>query len=255
MQVERLEEVVVGTLLHRLDGRIRRLGQGDEDHRDPRVDLADLLVDLQAGLVGQAQVEQNDIGRLGADALEPFGAGAGHFDAVTGSGKRLAHLLGDQDGVIVDEQQVGHGRLRHGMPGEEKTTQSLSGAGSACPAGRDHGSTFQQVTGVRSQYSSNPDDSVTAALQGLRGDGMTNTTHPIDRLQRRRAGPGGFALGPLASLAGAGGHSPAHDVLSGRHDCGVLWRLLARTAGDGLDAPSPRTISSPGNCPPSTSRA
>ena len=84
VQVERLEQVVVGALLHRLDGRVRRLGQGDEDDRDARVDLADLLVDLQAGLVGQAQVEENDIGRLGTDPLEPFGAGAGHLDPVIG---------------------------------------------------------------------------------------------------------------------------------------------------------------------------
>ena len=84
VQVERLEQVVVGALLHRLDGRVRRLGHGDEDDRDARVDLADLLVDLQAGLVGQAQVEENDIGRLGTDALEPFGAGAGHLDPVNG---------------------------------------------------------------------------------------------------------------------------------------------------------------------------
>ena len=66
VQVERLEQVVVGALLHRLDGRVRRLGHGDEDDRDARVDPADLLVDLQPGLVGQAQVEQNDIRRLGA---------------------------------------------------------------------------------------------------------------------------------------------------------------------------------------------
>ncbi len=69
---------------------------------------ADLLVDLQAGLVGQTQVEQNDIGRVGADALEPLGAGAGHFDPVTGGGERLAHLLRDQGRVVIDEQQVGH---------------------------------------------------------------------------------------------------------------------------------------------------
>ena len=70
VQVERLEQVVVGALLHRLDGRVRRLGQGDEDDRDARVDLADLLVDLQPGLVGQAQVEENDIRRPGADPLQ-----------------------------------------------------------------------------------------------------------------------------------------------------------------------------------------
>src|SRR5207245_554994 len=83
-----------------LDGRVRRLGQGDEDDRDPRVDRPDLLVDLQAGLVGQAQVEENDVRGPSADALEPFGAGAGHLDPVTGGGERLAQLLRDHGRVV-----------------------------------------------------------------------------------------------------------------------------------------------------------
>ena len=71
VQVERLEQVVVGPLPHRLDGRVRRLGHGDEDDRDARVDPADLLVDVQAGLVGQAQVEENDVGRHGRTRSRP----------------------------------------------------------------------------------------------------------------------------------------------------------------------------------------
>ena len=55
---------------------------GDEDDRDARVDPADLLEDVQAGLVGQAQVEEDDVGRVGADALEPLRAGAGDLDPV-----------------------------------------------------------------------------------------------------------------------------------------------------------------------------
>src|SRR5262249_9416827 len=40
---------------------------------------------------------------------EPVGAGGGHLDAVAGGGEGLAHLLGDQGRVVVDEQHVGHG--------------------------------------------------------------------------------------------------------------------------------------------------
>ncbi len=109
VRVERLEQVVVGALLHRLDGRVRPLGHGDEDDRDARVDAADLLVDLQAGLVGQAQVEENDVRRPGADPLESFGSGAGHLDPVSRRGERLAYLPRNQGRVIVNEQQVGHG--------------------------------------------------------------------------------------------------------------------------------------------------
>ena len=127
VQVERLEQVIVGALLHRLDGRVRRLGQGDEDDRDAGVDLADLLVDLQSGLVGQAQVEQNNVGRLGPDAFQTSGAGRGNLDAVTGSGKCLTHLLRDQDRVIIDEQHVGHDRLHLGTPGKEKAVGHCGG--------------------------------------------------------------------------------------------------------------------------------
>ena len=106
---ERFEQVVVGAVLHRLDGRVGALDDRDEDHRDPRVEAADLLVDFQAGLVGQAEIEQNHVRRIGADILEPRSPGAGDLDPVSGSGERLAHLLLDQVRVIIDEQQMGHG--------------------------------------------------------------------------------------------------------------------------------------------------
>ena len=79
------------------------LDDGDEDDRDPRVEAADLLVDVEAGLVGQAQVQEDDIRRPGADLLQPLGASAGHLDPVSGGGESLAHLPRDQGRVIVDE--------------------------------------------------------------------------------------------------------------------------------------------------------
>ena len=72
------------------------------------IDPADLLVHVQAGLVGQVQIEENDVRRRGTDPLEPFGAGAGHVDPVSGPGEHLAHELWNQCRVIIDEQQVGH---------------------------------------------------------------------------------------------------------------------------------------------------
>ena len=66
------------------------------------------LIDLQAGLVGQPHVQQDDVRRIAADALKAFRAGERHLDAVGRGGERLAHLLGDQGLVIIDEQQVGH---------------------------------------------------------------------------------------------------------------------------------------------------
>ena len=61
LQVDRLEQVVEGPVPHRLDGRVGRPDHGDKHDRDAGVDLAELRQDLQAGLVGQAQVEENNV--------------------------------------------------------------------------------------------------------------------------------------------------------------------------------------------------
>src|SRR5262249_53124154 len=71
-QVEGLEEVVVGTLLHRLDGGVGGRGPGDEDDGDAAVDLADALVRLRPREVWEGHVEQDDVGRLGRDLAEPL---------------------------------------------------------------------------------------------------------------------------------------------------------------------------------------
>ena len=110
VQVERLEEVVVGALLHRLNGRIGRLLDRHENHGNARVDLADLPVDLQAGLVGQPQVEQDDVGRPRADRFQARRRGACDLHAVCRGGERLTHLLRDEDRIVVDQQEVRHDR-------------------------------------------------------------------------------------------------------------------------------------------------
>lgn len=68
-----------------------------------RVDAADRLEDLQAGLVGESEVEQDDIGGLGADARPSRGSRGSNLDSVTGCGECLAYLLGDQVRVIIDQ--------------------------------------------------------------------------------------------------------------------------------------------------------
>ena len=77
-----------------------------------RVDAADLLVDLQAGLVRQAKIEQNHVGQASArTSPQPRSPGAGDLDPVSGSGERLAHLLLDHGWVVINEQQMGHSWL------------------------------------------------------------------------------------------------------------------------------------------------
>ncbi len=52
LQIDRLEQVVVGPVPHRLDGRVRRPDHGDKDDRDAGVDPSELCQDFQARLVG-----------------------------------------------------------------------------------------------------------------------------------------------------------------------------------------------------------
>ncbi len=108
LQVERLEQVVVRPVTHRLDGSIGRTGQCDKHNREAGVDRADLLEDLQPGLVGQTQVKQNNVRRSGRDALQALGACAGDLDTVSGSREQVANLLLEHFRVVIDKQQMGH---------------------------------------------------------------------------------------------------------------------------------------------------
>jgi hypothetical protein len=116
LHVERLEQVIVSPLPHRLDGGVRRPRQGDKHDRDAGVKGADLVQDLQARLVRQAQVEENYIRGRGRDALEALAPRVGDLDAVCGGGEEVAHLLRQQLRVIIDEQQVGHDALPFNAP-------------------------------------------------------------------------------------------------------------------------------------------
>jgi hypothetical protein len=104
MQVERFEQVIVRPLPHRLDGRIGRPGHGDQDDRDAGVDLAELPQDVQAGLVGQAQVEQNNVGPNVGDTLKALGTRVGDLDPVCGGGEHVAHLVRKQARVVINQE-------------------------------------------------------------------------------------------------------------------------------------------------------
>ena len=108
LQIDRLEQVIVGPVPHRLDGRVGRPDHGDEDDRDAGVDLAELRQDVQAGLVGQAQVEENDVRASGGDPFQALCARLGDLNPVCGGGEHVAHLFGEQVRVVIDQEQVGH---------------------------------------------------------------------------------------------------------------------------------------------------
>ena len=117
LQVDRLEQVVVGPVPHRLDGRVSRPDHGDEDDRDAGVDSAELRQDVQAGLVGQAQVEENNVRASGGDPFQALCARVGDLNPVFGGGEHVAHLLGEQVRVVIDQEQVGH--VTYPMHGKE----------------------------------------------------------------------------------------------------------------------------------------
>ena len=77
---------------------------GDQDDRDAGVDLAELPQDVQAGLVGQAQVEENDVWPNVGDTLKALGARVGDLDPVCGGGEDVAHLVREQARVVIDQE-------------------------------------------------------------------------------------------------------------------------------------------------------
>src|SRR5262245_419609 len=108
LQVKWFEQIIVSPLPHRFDCRLGRPNHGDEDDRGASVDLAELLQEVQARLVGQGQVEENDIGPSFSGALEASGARVSYFDMVCRGGEDVAHLVREQVWVIVNQEQVGH---------------------------------------------------------------------------------------------------------------------------------------------------
>jgi hypothetical protein len=109
--VERRDHIVVGPLLHRLDGVMRRGGLREEHDRDAGVDLPDASVDVEPREVGEAKVEQDHIRRPLADATDPLLAGAGHINPVWRGAEDMVHLRQDQVRA-VHEQQLPHGAPR-----------------------------------------------------------------------------------------------------------------------------------------------
>ena len=108
LQIDRLEQVVVRPVPHRLDGRVGRPGHGDHDDRDAGVDSPELSQDVQAGLVGQAQVEENNVRASGGDPFQALCARLCDINPVCGRGKHVVHSVAEQIRVVIDQEQGGH---------------------------------------------------------------------------------------------------------------------------------------------------
>lgn len=66
-QVERLEQVIVGARLQAVDTVGHRVPCGQDQHRDFQALLAQLLEQLEAVFIGQAEVQHHDVERRHAD--------------------------------------------------------------------------------------------------------------------------------------------------------------------------------------------
>ena len=108
MQVERLEQVIKGTLLHRLNGRIGPFGHRDKNHRNTSIDAADLLVNVNARLVGKTQVRRITSGTWPLIDSSPAEPGLSKSDMVRRRQKYLPHLLWNEPGVVIDQQYICH---------------------------------------------------------------------------------------------------------------------------------------------------
>ena len=106
-QFERLEQVLVGALLHGLDGQVGGAVAGDQDDRNAGVDRADAVERVEAGGVRQVDVEDDDVGLLFADDGEPLGGRARGTQPDVSAAERA--LEGVLDGrFVVDDKKCRH---------------------------------------------------------------------------------------------------------------------------------------------------
>jgi hypothetical protein len=106
-QLQGLGDVVVRAELHGFNGRFAPRSGRDEDHRQPPVDLLDALKDAEAGLAGQDDIEQYDVGADLADFLQPLLGRARGVHSVPGVAQRLLGQMQHRT-VIVNNENIAH---------------------------------------------------------------------------------------------------------------------------------------------------
>ena len=108
-QFERLEQVLVSPLLHRLNGQVGGPVAGDQDDRDAGVDPPEAEERFQPGGVRQADVEDDDIRTVTGEAQRLAAvAGFPHVESLEAQGSAEDVARG---AVVVDEQHS----VLHGM--------------------------------------------------------------------------------------------------------------------------------------------
>ena len=113
-RVERLEQIIVGAELHRLDGGLRRAVGGHQDHEQLGVVRADAAQGFKPVHAAHAHVHEHEVGFEFRDDFQPFLAGrrGGQLDfrRIENPLERIPHIL-----FIINQQQLAHPAQDNGL--------------------------------------------------------------------------------------------------------------------------------------------
>ena len=106
-RVERLEQIIVGAELHRLDGRLGRAVGGHQNDEELGVGGADAAERFESVHAAHAHVHEHEVGLEFGNDPQPFlaGRGGGQFDfrRIKNPLERIPHVL-----FVINQQQLAH---------------------------------------------------------------------------------------------------------------------------------------------------
>jgi hypothetical protein len=111
VQVDRLQQILEGSPLHRLDSRFGRGVRRRDDDRQPGVDLLDPVEEFEPGQVRQADVDDHGIGEFLLDQRDRLpGRFRGDDLEVVALQPGLQRI--EDVRFVVDDEQFRHRHLR-----------------------------------------------------------------------------------------------------------------------------------------------
>ena len=114
LDLERLEDVVVGALLHRLDRGLDRAEAGHDDRQDRDALLGDLLDQLEAAHVGHLQIGDDQVVAARCSSSQRRDAVLDGVDDVALHAEEVGEDLADHL-LVVDDQDAGRLGSAHGL--------------------------------------------------------------------------------------------------------------------------------------------
>ncbi len=108
--VERLDEIVERAALHRLDRGVGGAVRGDEDDRPFRVERVNVVEQVEAGAIGELDVEHDNVGVVLANRFESLGRRRRGEDGHPLLAEDAAKGVADGFFVVDDQQRARHPR-------------------------------------------------------------------------------------------------------------------------------------------------